>query len=190
MPAKRQPLPDQLTLEDRLGGPMQFHGLIAPYLPPDPIRSHLVYVRHWQGEDQMVNIYNAPFMVLSGVDAVVLAALLLAPHIHHKLNDWKLVVTGEQLDALIREVDPLVHLSATEVMDALQRLRMAGITIDAPRAQLQFSAFNLLNALAVSSRERVADGFMVFDEASLELSEPVVCLHLFGTLTPPEAEEA
>ncbi|UQN10646.1 hypothetical protein [Deinococcus sp. QL22] len=185
-----QPIPDQLTLETQLGGPMQFHGLIAPSLPPDPIRSHLGYVRHWQGEEQLVNIYNAPFVVPSGVDAVVLAALLRAPPLQNKLRDWKVVVTGEQLDALIREVDPLVNLTATEVMDALQRLRMAGVSIDAPHARRRFSGFQFLSELRVSSRERVTDGFVVFNEASVQLSETVLSLHLFGMLNPPEAEGA
>ncbi|MFB9992078.1 hypothetical protein ACFFLM_08905 [Deinococcus oregonensis] len=185
-----QPTPDQLTLETQLGGPMQFHGLIAPSLPPEPIRSHLMYVRQWQGEEQLVNIYNAPFMVPSGVDAVVLAALLRAPPLQRKLSDWKVVVSSEQLHALIREVDPLVNLNATELMDALQRLRMAGVSIDTPHPRRRSSSFQLLSDLRVSSRERVTDGFMVFTEASLKLSEAVMSLHLFGTLRPPEVEGA
>jgi hypothetical protein len=184
------PLPNQLALEAQLGGPMQFHGLIAPALPADPICSRLVYLRHWQGEDQKVSVYNAPFMVPFGIDAVMLTALLLAPPIQSEFNNWRVVVTGEQLHTLIQEVNPLINLSATEIIDSLQRLRMAGVSIETPGARRRFCGFQFLDALQVSSRERVADEHIVFNEASLTLSAAVMSLHVFGTVHLPEKRGA
>lgn len=149
--------PDQRTLEAELGGPMQFHGLIAPPLPPTPVRSRLAYRRHWKGVDQEVTIHNPSEGVPHGSDALVLQALLTFPPALTRPH-WVVLVRVEELDDLIWRTERTTTLTLDDIVEAVTRLQTTRFTLDTPGASPGRQTFHLIDRLQILSQSQQPGG--------------------------------
>jgi hypothetical protein len=144
-------VPDQHVLEAELGGPMQFHGLIAPALPGTPLRSHLAYRRHVAGQEQEVRIHNPSALVPHGSDALVLQALLMAPPALTR-PDWVVLVRVEDLDDALLKLDPTHTLTLDGLVEAVTRLQTTRFTLETPGASSGRQTFHLIDRLLIHSQ--------------------------------------
>ncbi|MFB9992077.1 hypothetical protein ACFFLM_08900 [Deinococcus oregonensis] len=150
-------LPEQHMLEAELGGPMQFHGLIAPALPPTPVRPRLAYRRHWKGGEQEVQIHNASEGVPHGSDALVLQALLTFPpaltHPH-----WVVLVRVEELDELIWKLERSHTLTLDDIVAAVTRLQTTRFTLETHGESPERQTFHLIDRLQIHSQSQTPGG--------------------------------
>ncbi|UQN10647.1 hypothetical protein [Deinococcus sp. QL22] len=150
-------LPEQHMLEAELGGPMQFHGLIAPPLPAAPVRPRLAYRRHWKGGEQEVHIHNPSEGVPHGSDALVLQALLMAPPaLTHPY--WVVLVRVEELDELIWKTERTNTLTLDDIVQAVTRLQTTRFTLDAPGGSPGRQTFHLIDRLQIHSQSQKPGG--------------------------------
>lgn len=176
-------LPNQSTLEQQLGGRFQFHGLIGPTPSPPPTLLHYIwaYRRRWRGFEQGVEASNAQDLVPYGTDVSVLEALLRLQTLQGVPPRKKLATTGEELQSVIRDLDPQVNLSTFELLTSLHRLMGAVYQVVQPKPYYWSLGFRLINSLDVTlpgmgSKETLR-------EIKLELSETTLHLHTSGNLT-------
>lgn len=116
-----------------------------------------------------------------GTDASVLTALLRLQTLLGVPSGKKLATTGDELQSVIREVDPQASLSTFALLTSLYRLRGAVYQVVQPKPYYWSLGFRLINSLYVTLP--TVGGKGTLSEIKLELSETTLHLHTSGNLT-------